>query len=64
LLFVLLQITSPACTEVETVVLDWLARMLKLPEKFLSHTKGGGAIQGTASEASLGNRSYKILKKK
>lgn len=29
-------ITSPAATELETVVLDWLGKMLKLPEDFLS----------------------------
>ncbi len=28
--------TSPACTELETHVLDWLVPMLGLPEKFLS----------------------------
>ena len=28
--------TSPACTELETHVLDWLVSMLGLPEKFLS----------------------------
>ncbi|KAJ8649759.1 hypothetical protein MRB53_002782 [Persea americana] len=46
-------ITSPAATELEVIVLDWLAKMLKLPEHFLSHGKGGGVIQGTASEAVL-----------
>ncbi len=45
--------TSPACTEVETLVLDWLANMLALPEKFLSTGTGGGVIQDTASSASL-----------
>ncbi|HKD02838.1 MAG TPA: pyridoxal-dependent decarboxylase [Terriglobales bacterium] len=45
--------TSPACTELETHVLDWLARMLALPEKFLSTSTGGGVIQDTASSASL-----------
>jgi len=45
--------TSPACTEVETHVLDWVARMLDLPEKFLSTSTGGGVIQDTASSASL-----------
>jgi aromatic-L-amino-acid decarboxylase len=45
--------TSPACTELETHVLDWLAGMLALPEKFLSHNTGGGVIQDTASSASL-----------
>lgn len=46
---------SPACTELETVMLDWLGKMLKLPEHFLAgtHGHGGGVIQGTASEATL-----------
>ena len=45
--------TSPACTEIETHVLDWLVSMLGLPEKFLSTNVGGGVIQDTASSASL-----------
>jgi aromatic-L-amino-acid decarboxylase len=45
--------TSPACTELETQVLDWLVPMLGLPEKFLSTGSGGGVIQDTASSASL-----------
>src|SRR6202795_4276410 len=45
--------TSPACTELETHVLDWLVHMLGLPEKFLSTSSGGGVIQDTASSASL-----------
>uniref|UniRef100_A0A8C7XF46 Aromatic-L-amino-acid decarboxylase n=1 Tax=Oryzias sinensis TaxID=183150 RepID=A0A8C7XF46_9TELE len=46
---------SPACTELETVMLDWLGKMLQLPECFLAgtHGHGGGVIQGTASEATL-----------
>jgi aromatic-L-amino-acid decarboxylase len=46
-------ITSPACTELETHVLDWIAGMLELPEKFMSHSTGGGVIQDTASSATL-----------
>ena len=42
---------SPAITELETVVLDWLARILHLPDCFLSEGEGGGVIQGSASEA-------------
>ncbi|MCJ1263011.1 hypothetical protein MMC22_002881 [Lobaria immixta] len=42
---------SPAVTELETVVLDWLAHMMNLPACFLSEGQGGGVIQGTASEA-------------
>ena len=45
--------TSPACTELETHVLDWLVHMLGLPETFLSTSTGGGVIQDTASSASL-----------
>lgn len=45
--------TSPACTELETHVLDWLAEMLALPEKFRSSSSGGGVIQDSASSAVL-----------
>jgi len=45
--------TSPACTELETHVMDWLVEMLGLPEKFLSSSSGGGVIQDTASSAAL-----------
>ena len=45
--------TSPACTELESQVLDWLVTMLGLPPKFLSTSSGGGVIQDTASSASL-----------
>ena len=45
--------TSPACTELETHVMDWLVGMLGLPEKFLSSRTGGGVIQDTASSAAL-----------
>lgn len=38
--------TSPACTELETHVLDWLVNMLGLPEKFKSTGKGGGSNSG------------------
>ncbi|XP_044149425.1 aromatic-L-amino-acid decarboxylase-like isoform X2 [Bufo gargarizans] len=46
---------SPACTELETVMLDWLGKAIDLPEQFLAGTngEGGGVIQGTASEATL-----------
>ncbi|KAJ6389924.1 hypothetical protein OIU77_024198, partial [Salix suchowensis] len=46
-------ITSPAATELEMIVLDWLGKLLKLPEDFLSTGQGGGVIQGTASESVL-----------
>ncbi|XP_034730796.1 aromatic-L-amino-acid decarboxylase isoform X1 [Etheostoma cragini] len=46
---------SPACTELETVMLDWLGKILNLPEHFIAgtHGHGGGVIQGSASEATL-----------
>jgi aromatic-L-amino-acid decarboxylase len=44
---------SPACTEMETIVMDWVAKALGLPECFLSMSKnlGGGVIQNSASDA-------------
>ena len=45
--------TSPACTELETHVLDWLVDLLALPERFKSSGAGGGVIQDTASSATL-----------
>lgn len=45
--------TSPSFTELETIVMDWLAQAIGLPSSFLSHGEGGGVIQGTASEACL-----------
>jgi aromatic-L-amino-acid decarboxylase len=45
--------TSPACTELETHVLDWMAGMLGLPDRFKSTGAGGGVIQDSASSAVL-----------
>ncbi|XP_063237906.1 histidine decarboxylase [Bacillus rossius redtenbacheri] len=47
---------SPACTELETAVMDWLGKMIGLPDDFLhsrSDSRGGGVIQTTACEATL-----------
>jgi len=49
----MLWLTSPACTELETHVLDWLIDMMGLPEKFKSSSSGGGVIQDSASGAAL-----------
>lgn len=47
-------VTSPACTEVETLMLDWMQELLGLPARFRSTSAhGGGVIQGSASEATL-----------
>ncbi len=45
--------TSPACTELEAHVLDWVAEMLDLPAAFRSDGPGGGVIQDSASGAVL-----------
>jgi aromatic-L-amino-acid/L-tryptophan decarboxylase len=49
--------TSPACTELETKVMDWLADMIGLPARFKSTStepqQGGGVIQCTASDSNL-----------
>jgi len=46
--------TSPACTELEQLVLDWLVDMMGLPARFRNDgASGGGVIQDTASSALL-----------
>jgi len=45
--------TSPAATELETHVLDWLATLLDLPTRFRSAGRGAGVIQHSASDAVL-----------
>ncbi|KAF8638057.1 hypothetical protein AX16_010689 [Volvariella volvacea WC 439] len=45
---------SPACTELEVIVMDWAARLLGLGPAFQNSSGvGGGAIQTTASESAL-----------
>ncbi|XP_025916433.1 histidine decarboxylase isoform X1 [Apteryx rowi] len=63
--------SSPACTELEMNVMDWLAKMLGLPDKFLHHhpnSMGGGVLQSTVSESTLvallAARKNKILEMK
>ncbi len=47
-------VTSPACTELETLMLDWMQELLGLPASFRSTSdNGGGVIHGSASEATL-----------
>jgi aromatic-L-amino-acid decarboxylase len=45
--------TSPACTELETLVLEWLRQLLGLPERFAPAAAGGGVIQDSASSGLL-----------
>jgi len=47
-------VTSPACTEVETLMMDWMQELLGLQARFRSTSAtGGGVIHGSASEATL-----------
>ncbi|KAK6785095.1 hypothetical protein RDI58_018550 [Solanum bulbocastanum] len=46
-------LASPAMTELEMIVMDWLANMLKLPKTFMFSGTGGGVLQSTTSEAIL-----------
>ncbi|PKA66030.1 Tyrosine/DOPA decarboxylase 2 [Apostasia shenzhenica] len=46
-------ISSPAATELESIVMDWLAKLLQLPPSFLFSGGGGGVLQGTTCEAIL-----------
>ncbi|CAN5635301.1 pyridoxal-dependent decarboxylase [soil metagenome] len=45
--------TSPAMTEIETHVLDWVVDLLGLPAGFSSAGAGGGVLQDSASSAVL-----------
>ncbi|CAG9825355.1 unnamed protein product [Phaedon cochleariae] len=47
--------SNPACVELEVRMMDWLAKMLGLPEHFLNDSEGpgGGVIQNAASESTL-----------
>jgi len=48
--------SSPACTELESLVMDWLGQAIGLPGQFLHKTpgsQGGGVIQTTASESTF-----------
>uniref|UniRef100_A0A8D0KFW6 Histidine decarboxylase n=1 Tax=Sus scrofa TaxID=9823 RepID=A0A8D0KFW6_PIG len=63
--------SSPVCTELEMNVMDWLAKMLGLPDHFLHHhpsSQGGGVLQSTVSESTLiallAARKNKILEMK
>ena len=45
--------TSPACTELEMKMMDWLVDLLGLPEHYLLENQGGGTLQDSASSACL-----------
>ncbi|KDR75274.1 hypothetical protein GALMADRAFT_249272 [Galerina marginata CBS 339.88] len=46
--------SSPACTELEAIVMDWAANLLGLSEAFTNASGiGGGVLQTTASDSAL-----------
>ena len=45
--------TSPAATELEMCVLDWVRQLLDLPDRFSFAGRGGGVIEDSASSANL-----------
>ena len=49
----MLWLSSPACTELEMRMLEWLRQALGLPATFAEGGRGGGVIQDTASSAVL-----------
>lgn len=56
-------ICSPACTELEVVVMDWLGKFLNLPPEFLNCTEGpgGGVIQGKFAKKTIYASNDKFL---
>ncbi|XP_043226332.1 aromatic-L-amino-acid decarboxylase-like [Amphibalanus amphitrite] len=45
---------APACLELEMLVLEWVAKLLQLPDEFMTRTgTGGGVITGSATEGVL-----------
>ena len=44
-------ISSPAATELESIVMDWVGNLLKLPSSFLFSGNGGGVLHGSTCEA-------------
>ncbi|KAL4627662.1 hypothetical protein ACB092_05G181000 [Castanea dentata] len=42
--------SSPAATELECIVMDWLGEMLKLPKSFLFYGNGGGVLDQMLSQ--------------
>nr|AHN53383.1 aromatic L-amino acid decarboxylase [Rosa rugosa] len=44
-------VSSPAATELENIVMDWLGDMLQLPKSFHFSGNGGGVLHGSTCEA-------------
>ncbi|KAF8893891.1 pyridoxal phosphate-dependent transferase [Infundibulicybe gibba] len=46
--------SSPACTELEVIMMDWAAKLLGLSPDFMNASGvGGGSLQSTASDSAL-----------
>ncbi|WJZ85784.1 hypothetical protein VitviT2T_005302 [Vitis vinifera] len=59
-------IASPAATELESIAMDWVGKMLMLPSSFLFSGGGGSVLHGSTCEAilcSLAAPKDKVLKK-
>ncbi|KAL4341207.1 hypothetical protein GQ457_08G005570 [Hibiscus cannabinus] len=46
-------ISSPAATELESIVMDWMGKLLMLPSSFLFAGTGGGVLHGSTCEAAV-----------
>ncbi|KAE8677015.1 hypothetical protein F3Y22_tig00111558pilonHSYRG00041 [Hibiscus syriacus] len=46
-------ISSPAETELESIVVDWIGKSLKLPSSFLFAGTGGGVLHGSTCEVAV-----------
>ncbi|EEF29843.1 hypothetical protein RCOM_0437790 [Ricinus communis] len=44
-------ISSPAATELESPIVNWMANLLKLPSSFLFSGNGGGVLHGSTCKA-------------
>ncbi|KAI5007093.1 hypothetical protein ZWY2020_047041 [Hordeum vulgare] len=42
---------SPAATELESIVMDWMGKLVGLPDRFLFSDGGGGVLHGSTCEA-------------
>jgi glutamate/tyrosine decarboxylase-like PLP-dependent enzyme len=56
--------SSPAATELENIIVDWLAKSYSLPDKFLLKNEGGGCVYNTVGEGiMLAIHTAKFLKR-
>ncbi|KAF8412054.1 hypothetical protein HHK36_000007 [Tetracentron sinense] len=46
-------LASPTAAELEMIVMDWMAKMFKLPKSFMFSGTSGGVMQGTTSKVIL-----------